>query len=222
MALTEIGEVLISDARAGGEDYFFRPTFEAMTRIGDPEEIVSVYAKINGDEARSLISSSFRALGYLPAWITPQLHLIGDRLLTSAMRVLQACCEKDLTPLIGEWKGWSRYVVYRPGLIPKDDIILIAQHLMLHGVIGKAKIRKLQRHENNETTSEFRAFDYISAARAHFGMSREEASRLTMTEFILLLAQKFPDQKGFTREEYDKVADDFLAKQAARRAASKK
>ena len=39
-----------------------------------------------------------------------------------------------------------------------------------------------------------------------------------MTEFTQLLAAKYPDQKGFTREEYDSVADDFLAKQAARRA----
>ncbi|KUQ43263.1 hypothetical protein AWI16_14940 [Enterobacter ludwigii] len=62
---------------------------------------------------------------------------------------------------------------------------------------------------------------YISAARNHFGMSRAEASQLTMTEFQMLLAAKYPDQKGFTREEYDSIADDYLAKQAARRAKAK-
>jgi hypothetical protein len=71
---------------------------------------------------------------------------------------------------------------------------------MQHGVIGKAKVRRLQRHESGETTSEFRAFDYISAARSHFGMGRDEAAALTMTEFQLLLAAKYPDQKGFTEK----------------------
>lgn len=31
---------------------------------------------------------------------------------------------------------------------------------------------------------------------------------LTMTEFAMMLNAKYPDQKGFTREEYDAVMDD--------------
>ncbi len=38
-------------------------------------------------------------------------------------------------------------------------------------------------------------------------MTREEAERLTMTEFQMMLKAKFPDEKGFTREEYDAVID---------------
>ncbi|MDN8924050.1 DUF6246 family protein, partial [Staphylococcus aureus] len=75
--------------------------------------------------------------------------------------------------------------------------------LITHGVIGKAKVRQLQRNESKGTTSEFKAVDYINAARNHFSMTRTEAENLTMTEFILMLNQKYPDQKGFTREEYD-------------------
>jgi hypothetical protein len=136
------------------------------------------------------------------------------------MLVLQACCDDDLTPMIGEWKGGRHCVVYRPGQMPKNDIIVLAQHLMQHGVVGKAKVRQLQRHETGERTTEFKAFDYISAARSHFGMNRAEASQLTMTEFQMLLAAKYPDQKGFTREEYDSIADEYLKKQAARRSAA--
>jgi hypothetical protein len=138
------------------------------------------------------------------------------------MLVLQACCEEDLTPMIGEWKGWRHCVVYRPGQMPKNDIIVLAQHLMQHGIVGKAKVRQLQRHETGERTTEFKAFDYISAARSHFGMNRTEASQLTMTEFQMLLAAKYPDQKGFTREEYDSIADEYLAKQAVRRENAKR
>ena len=84
-------------------------------------------------------------------------------------------------------------------------MVIVAQNLMMHGIIGKAKVRKLQRYETNETTAEFRAADYIMAARNHFGISREEAENLTMTEFSLLLNAKYPNQKGFTREEFDSV-----------------
>jgi hypothetical protein len=83
-----------------------------------------------------------------------------------------------------------------------QDMVILAQSLMMHGIIGKAKVRKLQRHETNEKTSEFR-LPITSSLRNHFGISREEAENLTMTEFSLMLIAKYPDQKGYTREEYD-------------------
>lgn len=43
-----------------------------------------------------------------------------------------------------------------------------------------------------------------------------KAELLTMTEFQMLLAAKYPEQKGFTRDEYDAVADDYMAKKARR------
>lgn len=154
--------------------------------------------------------------------VSPSFNRAAEKLLSTCMQVLQACCDEDLTSMIGEWKGWRHCVVYRPGKMPKNDIIVLAQHLMQHGIVGKAKVRQLQRHETGERTTEFKAFDYISAARSHFGMSRDEASKLTMTEFQMLLAAKYPEQKGFTREEYDSIADEYLAKQAVRRENAKK
>lgn len=56
--------------------------------------------------------------------------------------------------------------------------------------------------------NEFNAFEYISAARNHFSMPRAETDQLTMTEFQQLLAAKYPEQKGFTREEYDQMMDE--------------
>ena len=217
-ALKEIGEIGISDSREGGKDFLLRPSFAAMARLGEPAEIVKIYATVNGNDAQQLLVACAGALKCVPAWVSPSFHLLSERLLSAAMLVVQSCCEEDLTAIIGEWKGWSRYVVYRPGMMPRNDIIVIAQQLMQHGVIGKAKVRRLQRHDSGEATSEFRAFDYISAARSHFAMGREEAAALTMTEFQLLLAAKYPDQKGFTREEYDAVADDYLARKARRTA----
>jgi hypothetical protein len=47
-------------------------------------------------------------------------------------------------------------------------------------------------------------------------MSRDEAEQLTMTEFQYLISAKYPDQKGFTSEEYDSISEDYLAKKARR------
>lgn len=221
-ALTDIGELSINDSREGGKDYLLRPSFEAMARIGTPGEIVQTYATIHGNDVAQLIDMCADKLRHFPDWLTPSFYRASEKLLSTCMIVLQACCEDDLTPMIGEWKGWRHCVVYRPGQMPKNDIIVLAQHLMQHGVVGKAKVRQLQRHETGERTTEFKAFDYISAARSHFGMNRIEASQLTMTEFQMLLAAKYPDQKGFTRDEYDSIADEYLAKQAARRAKAKR
>lgn len=221
-ALKAIGEIGISDSREGGKDFLLRPSFAAMARLGEPDEIVRIYSTVNGSDAQQLLVACAGALKSVPAWLSPSFYLLSERLLSAAMRVMQACCEEDLTSIIGEWKGWSRYVVYRPGMMPRNDIIVMAQQLLQHGVIGKAKVRQLQRYESGETTREFRAFDYISAARSHFGMSRAEAEQLTMTEFQMLLAATYPDQRGFTKDEYDAVADDYLARKARKLERAKK
>ncbi|WP_076747890.1 DUF6246 family protein, partial [Cronobacter sakazakii] len=148
----------------------------------------------------------------------------GRKAFLASVVVLNACCDKDAGPLTGVFhpsKGNGRTFKIRKGALPESDMLLIAQSLITHGVIGKAKVRKLQRHESGETSTEFRAVDYIVAAQAHFGMTEQEAGNLTMTKFQMLLATKYPEQKGFTREEYDQVADEYLARKAKRMANSK-
>lgn len=216
----EIGECLIS---AGDDDYFFRPSFAAMSRIGEPREIVQAFYDLHKDEVTPLIERAVTAYGHIPAWLTEHIRnsTYGKRALMAALSVMEACSESDLSSLIGEFrpaKAKGKAFKRRPGMMSDFDILLIAQSLITHGIIGKAKVRQLQRHESGQATTEFRAFDYISAARNHFGISRAEAEQLSMTEFQIMLNAKYPDQKGFTRDEYDATKDDFLAKQARRRA----
>lgn len=89
---------------------------------------------------------------------------------------------------------------------------------MTHGIIGKTKARRLQRDDSSATVNEFMAYEYINTARIHFGMSEIESERLTMTEFSLLINAKYPPAKGYTREEYEQVADDYFAQREKRRA----
>jgi len=220
----EIGECLIS---LGDRDYFFRPSFANMMRIGEPEEIVQAFYDLHNDEQSSLVRRSVAAFGGIPQWLSGYLSRpqSGKQAAYAAMNVMSACCDEDISSLTGELRPgrtgkWS--FVYRKGAMPVADMVLIAQSLIQHGIIGKAKVRRLQRHEGGDATTAFNAFEYISAARTGLELSRNEAENLTMTEFQMLLAAKFPEQKGFTKEEYESVADDFLAKKKRREARAAK
>lgn len=206
--MKEIGECLISTQDA---DYMFRPSFANMMRIGEPQEIVQAFYDLHSDEVTPLIERAVAAYGHVPAWFVEHVRNTnyGKRALMAAFTVMEACSECDISSLLGEFrpaKTKGKPFKRRAGQMGDFEILLIAQSLITHGITGKAKVRQLQRHESSQGTSEFSAFEYISAARNHFGISREEAERLTMTEFQHMLNAKYPDQKGFTRDEYDAVA----------------
>lgn len=222
--MKEIGELLIT---CGDRDFFFRPSFANMTRIGDPGEIVAAFYALHHDEVSALLERAMTSYGHIPEWIVQHIKYstYGRAAMLAAGTVLEACCDDDISVLIGEFRPariGGRPFKMRRGEMDEFDMVVIAQSLITHGIIGKAKVRKLQRHESGETTTEFNAFEYISAARNHFGMSRAEAEQLSMTEFQLLIAAKYPDQKGFTKDEYDAVADDYLAKKEKRLARAKR
>ncbi|WP_241030026.1 DUF6246 family protein, partial [Enterobacter cloacae] len=145
--------------------------------------------------------------------------ILSRKAIMAAHAVLSACCEDDVGDLIG-WmkpsKSRKRGFMWRKGIMSPQEMVIIAQSLMMHGVIGKGNLRKLQRHESNEPTNEFRASDYIIAARNHFNISKEEAAQLTMTEFQMMLVAKYPEQKGYTRDEYDSAADDYFSRRKRR------
>ncbi|MCL8607639.1 DUF6246 family protein [Proteus mirabilis] len=203
--ILEIGEMVISTDK---KDYLFRPSFINMTRIGEPKQIVNAYGQLNGTEVQELITRAVMNYRVIPEWLIKAISkpTYGRNILQTAMIVMQACCDDDCSEIIGEWKSGKRGIVYKNGKMPIADIIVIARELFTHGIVGKAKIRKLQRNEGkSEFSDEFMAIDYISSARAHFGMNREEAEQLTMTEFQMMLKAKYPDEKGFTKEEYDNI-----------------
>lgn len=221
----EFGECVIT---AGDRDYFFRPSLLAMSRIGDPAEIVQAFYDLCNDETTPFAQRAAEAYirdeySHLPDCVLRfmQSGLLSRKAIMAAHTVLTACCDDDIGDLVG-WmkpgKSRKRSFVWRPGSMPPESMVIVAQSLMMHGIIGKAKIRKLQRHESSDTTSEFRASDYIIAARNHFGISKEEAGQLTMTEFQLMLIAKYPEQKGYTREEYDHAADDYFTRRKRRQA----
>lgn len=218
--LTEIGELRIS---LTDKSYFFKPSFRAMNEIGTPKEIVEMYATLNGAD----YLQTMQHIEGLPPGAQIQVMkavskpVYGRHVLSVAYIVMQACCEEDVSMLIGGWKPTARGVRYVPGVMPVNDIIIIARNLLDHGIIGKSPLKVPQRSESQaKTTSEFNVSQYIISARTHFGMTREEAEDLSMTEFQQMIKNKYPEPKGLTREQYDTVVDaskDDRAKIAARR-----
>ncbi|QZB85746.1 putative tail protein [Salmonella phage seszw] len=225
--LTEIGEMRIS---LSDRSFFFKPSFRAMNEIGTPKEIVEVYAKLNGID----YVAPLQHVEYLPFGAQMQIMktiskpVYGRHVLSAAYIVMQSCCEDDISVLIGGWKPTPRGVRYVPGIMPVSDIIIIARNLMQHGIIGKSPLKVPERLEEQgkKTTNEFHASQYIISARTHFDMTRDEAENLSMTEFQMMIKNKYPEPKGLTKEEraaeYDQAkADRERMKALAERKAKK-
>lgn len=225
--LTEIGEMRIS---LSDRSFFFKPSFRAMNEIGTPKEIVEVYAKLNGID----YVAPLQHVEYLPFGAQMQVvkaiskPVYGRHVLSAAYIVMQSCCEDDVSVLIGGWKPTPRGVRYVPGIMPVSDIIIIARNLMQHGIIGKSPLKVPERLEEHgkKTTNEFHASQYIISARTHFDMARDEAENLSMTEFQMMIKNKYPEPKGLTKEEraaeYDQAkADRERMKALAERKAKK-
>lgn len=225
--LTEIGEMRISLA---DKSFFFKPSFRAMNEIGTPKEIVEVYAKLNGID----YVAPLQHVEYLPFGAQMQVMktiskpVYGRHVLSAAYIVMQSCCEDDISVLIGGWKPTPRGVRYVPGVMPVSDIIIIARNLMQHGIIGNSPLKVPERLEeqSKKTTNEFHASQYIISARTHFDMTRDEAENLSMTEFQMMIKNKYPEPKGLTKEEraaeYDQAkADRGRMKALAERKAKK-
>lgn len=229
--LTEIGEMRIS---LSDRSFFFKPSFRAMNEIGTPKEIVEVYARLNGiDYVAPLQHVECLPFGaQMQVMKTISKPVYGRHVLSAAYIVMQSCCEDDISVLIGGWKPTPRGVRYVPGIMPVSDIIIIARNLMQHGIIGKSPLKVPERLEEQgkKTTNEFHASQYIISARTHFDMTRDEAENLSMTEFQMMIKNKYPEPKGLTKEEraaeYDQAKADrermkALAERKAKKARNK-
>lgn len=157
---------------AGGE-WTFAPAFARLADLGTPREIVALYAELHG-----------------PA---PGM---------AARYVLGTLCEQDdCLPLLGWVELTEPAPTHHPGLIPEVEQVILARHLMRHGIVGTP--------QPGGPAGEFsEAFDpaaYIAAARVHLGMSADEAGALSMSEFQSLMIVKFPAAPGGppSRDEYE-------------------
>lgn len=210
MIRTDIGEMVVSVKKQGilsckKNDYIFIPSFENLSKLGEPAEIIKTYTVLLSNKPYEIMRRFKEPNDYVISSLFDEQSLQQQ----TAKRVLKCCCNDDITDLIGGEKK-------KKGLMQEHNIFLLAKALLDYGVAGFAKVRVSQRNENKSYSSEFKITDYINNAIVHLGLSLEAAKKLTMTEYILLMSNKFPDNQGMTREEYDKVASDYQKLRKAR------
>lgn len=210
MIRTDIGEIVVSVKKRGAlsgkkNDYLFIPSFENLSKLGEPAEIISAYTVLLSNSEYEAMNRFREPYSYLIKYINEQQLLK----LKTAKRVLRCCCDDDITDLIG---GTNK----KRGLMPEQNIFLLAKTLLDYGVAGRAKVRISQRNESKSYTSEFKVNDYINNAIVHLGLSLDEAKKLTMTEYILLMSKKYPDNDGLTSQEYDDAVAQYKQQRAER------
>lgn len=138
----------------------FRPSLRAMASIGTPREIVAVL--------KSICEAPHK-------WQT-----------CDAIAVAWACAgDADISHYTGYFDGPA----FVPGLASPDELLIIARHLMLHGVVGAGE----KKAGSGPASEEFDAGQYAALAIAHLGMSEADAWHMTMTTLEAALRAKFPD-----------------------------
>jgi hypothetical protein len=130
--------------------------------------------------------------------------LHGPRAARVAGEVLAWLCDQDdASDLI----GWRDERGEHDGAMPAAEQIILARHLMQHGVCGKPDPAAAS--NGGSYSSRFDASQFIALGRVHLGMTHDEAAALSMTELQQLMAVKFPPQKGAkgkdvpTKAEYE-------------------
>ncbi|CAB3712391.1 glycoprotein [Achromobacter marplatensis] len=205
MILTEIGEVGVY---AGDQVVRLRPSLYAMSRLGDPVEIVETFATVMGgaeDEAQA------------------------RRLFQAALGVIYACASEDVDPssLFGTYETTSGSLEYVPGAAPVEHVVPLARCLLKHGVTGA--LPPLPRRPGDDEpvyVKEFVAREHVAMAMAHLGVSERDAWDLTMTGMVGALRAKFPPAesnapgaKAPTKEQHDATMAWFDKIEAKRKAA---
>jgi hypothetical protein len=193
-AITSVGEVGVS---LGDHDFLFRPSFKAIDSLGSSTEIVDKFSLL------------FSAPNINPFWPVPSYRAWEREVMATAYDVLVACCDADLTPLIGHMgTRWGSFV---PGAMPSNDMVHLARCLMKHGIIGIKPEGRLLSKPDTEYVPEFKARDFVAQAIAHLGLSSEQAWNLTMTEFSGAMQSKFGKPETLPPEEEHDEAMSRLA-----------
>jgi hypothetical protein len=182
-------------AQAGdGREWTFTPALGRIATLGTPPQIVALFGDLH-DPARAAEAARY---------------------------VLASLCDQeDPTPLIGcvevDESGPAREDFHLAdtvevgvrrlvqGAMPPAEQVIIARHLMQHGMVGKAKPGG-RGAAQGRYSDRFDAGEYIGLARVHLGLSSADAEALSMTELQRLLELKFPEASGVrdvpSREQY--------------------
>lgn len=148
-----------------GRTINFIPSFKNIEKIGTPKQIVDTY---------NLLSTS----------------KLTKHVFAVAMHVLDCCIEgedKDLSPIFGglSVNYHGDRLMWIKGAEPHQNAIIMARHMMLHGVSGKHKF--VDKASDDKPATEFNPSEFIAIARRILEIGLEEAKNMTMTELLIMI-----------------------------------
>lgn len=148
-----------------GVIYEVSPTFKNIDKIGSPMEIVEILKNLNFGQ--------------------------GHTVFRDALNVVNSCSNKPLPYSYKvTMKGGLTKLISPPKEIDIAGLIQVAKHCLTHGVLSG---KKAKRGDGGQQISEFNVAEYVRSAMMIFDISREEASNMTMTEFVSMCNDKLPD-----------------------------
>lgn len=181
MVLAKLGEVGIHTSK--GRTFILRPSLYAISQLGESREIVETFKKV----------------------------MEGD--LFCSLEVLEACGSQEFLEVSEEIFGYFTFEKegwnFIEGIEPPEVAILLAQHLLIHGVAGNVKPPSYELpKEDDNYTSEFKPEEIASLAMAHLGYNERESWNMTLTAILLALKAKYPNYKPATEKMEEAINND--------------
>lgn len=185
-------------------EYIFTPSFLNIAQLGEETEIVKIFNSLNNELAVAETCSTEKAVRPHRLKVM-SLSSISIDLLRSCLSVLTCMCDKEIpTEIIGKIES---DFTYRLGVIPCNNLIVLAMSLMRSGLVGQPNDRSCQ---GNGDDDGFNCSKFITFAMGHFGISKADAENLTMIEFQDLFNSKYPAAKSKQDDDKDrKEAEQF-------------
>ena len=197
--LTDFG---FGEVEVNGEIIAVNPTFNNVSKIGTPAEVVDYINELN-----MFLYAPITNFRYLFTGLESQFWRWTAHKYLSALTVLKCFLDKDL-PLdvygdIAVTKNGIKLKLGRLGEDGINDVCTLAAHCLKHACLGNDVIDEF--NESSEPMTEFKASEFITLATTHFKMNYEEAGNLSMTQFCERMKAEYPEQHKELEEKRKKA-----------------
>lgn len=184
MIYIKVGQCAVT---VDGIKYIFTPSFAAMAKIENDIDLVQAFAIVHGSKYPAKLPHDKDLRNRILA------RCYGEIVQTS-MLVLKACADSDISHLIGTCEiTLGGKLRLRHGIIPIEDVITLAKHLLFHGLIGDGpENRAAEQPQDSDYTPVFDVLEFVYSAVAHLGLSESEAWNMTMTGYRAAVRAKMP------------------------------
>ncbi len=150
----------------GDQVYSLTPSLINVQKIGTPKEIVDCFQILQ-----------FRYAHYILSFRT-------------AAKILQCCGIPEKLTGKTVFNERTNKSIISMGDIHPTEVFILAEHCLLHGVVGFIEDDDEDKEKVGEPLTEFDTHQYIISAVDNLGLSLTEANNITMTQYVRLVKAK--------------------------------